>query len=114
MNGTTSTPQAPWFWMRLALTVSLRPPARIMPVPTGPRAAEPERGTFGLLLSWMKFRLKNVHDPVPRGPRCPFGQAPLCGDGASSLFWLLVEMPHVFPVHSERSTIRWPPEFVPE
>ena len=100
--------------MRLPITVSWRPPASTMPVPTGPSAAVPERGTFGLLLSWMSFLRKSVQEWLPVGPLSPPGQAPSCGDGASSLFWLLVTMPQVFSSHSDFSTIRCPPELVPE
>jgi len=81
--------------------VSFRPPASTIPVPTGPSAAEPARGTFGLLLSWMLFLRKSVHEWLPVGPMRLSGQAPSCGEGASSLFWLLAEMPQVFSSHSD-------------
>ena len=42
------------------------------------------------------------------------GQVPSCGEGASSLFWLLVTMAAWLWSHSERSRMRCPPEFVPE
>src|SRR5262245_48782081 len=112
--GTTRMPHDPWFCTRLSMTVSFRPPASTMPVPTGPNAAEPAFGTFGLLLSWMKFPRKSVQECEPVGPTPSPGHAPSCGEGASSLFWLLVEMPVLLSFHSESSMIRWPPEFVPE
>src|SRR5437879_905919 len=113
-NGTTRMPHEPWFRTRLSTMVSFRPPAITIPVPTGPNAAEPALGTFGLLLSWMKFFRNTVHECEPFGPVPPPGHAPSCGDGASSLFWLFAEMPVLFSSHSDFSTMRWPPEFVPE
>src|ERR1051326_488633 len=112
--GTTRMPHEPWFSPRLSMIVSFRPPASTIPVPTGPNAAEPAAGTSGLLLSWMKFPRNRVQECEPVGPTPPPGQTPSCGEGASSLFWLLVEMPVLLPFHSESSMIRWPPEFVPE
>ena len=44
----------------------------------------------------------------------PFGQAPSCGEGASSLFWLLVSKPSLLWSNSEFSITSGPPEFVPE
>src|SRR5262245_56425817 len=43
--GTTRMPHDPWFQTRLSMTVSFRPPARTMPVPTAPNAAVPALGT---------------------------------------------------------------------
>ena len=51
VNGTRMMPHAPLLTKRLFITVSLRPPEIDMPVPTGPAAADPAAGTFGLLLS---------------------------------------------------------------
>src|SRR5690242_13972201 len=98
--GTSSTPHAPLRSMRLPLIVSKRPPATTIPVPTGPSSAVPAPGTFGLLLSWIQLSRKNVHERVPLDP----GHEPSCGGGASSLFWLFVEMPVLLWSHSESSS----------
>ena len=50
-NGTIRKPQAPLLEKVLSMTVSLRPPDSVMPVPVGPAAALPASGTLGLLLS---------------------------------------------------------------
>ncbi|MCV7090864.1 hypothetical protein [Mycobacterium interjectum] len=50
-------------------------------------------GTFALLLSCTELRVNSQHEWVPVGPRPRPGQRPDCGDGWSSLFWLLVENP---------------------
>ena len=50
-KGSMSMPHAPLFSNTLFMMVSKRPPAIVIPVPTGPRLALPEAGTFGLLLS---------------------------------------------------------------
>jgi hypothetical protein len=47
-----STPHDPLFANRLPVMMLLRSPARTSPPPTGPIAASPIAGTFGLLLSW--------------------------------------------------------------
>src|SRR5262249_47450635 len=100
-NGTTKMPQAPLFATRLLRTWSLRPPAITTPVPTGPSAAVPDCGTFGLLLSCTKLSRNRVHDRDRA-----VGQAPSWGDGASSLFWLFVTIPALLPSHSECSRVR--------
>ena len=51
---------------------------------------------------------------MPVGPVPPFGQAPSCGEGASSLFWLLVTMPLALWSHSESFSTSCPPALVPE
>ena len=43
-------PHAPLLRKVLFITVSLLPPAMVMPVPVGPSAALPALGVFGLLL----------------------------------------------------------------
>src|ERR1700726_273210 len=100
--------------MWLPLTMSLRPPAMTMPVPTGAASAEPVVGTFGLLLSWTEFLVNSQHEWVPVGPVPPLGHAPSCGEGASSLFWLFVTKPDWLLSNSEFWMIRCPPAFVPE
>src|ERR1700676_405040 len=100
--------------MRLPLTMSLRPPEITTPLPTGAASAEPVVGTFGLLLSCTEFFVNSQQEWVPVGPVPPFGHAPSCGEGASSLFWLLVMKPDLLLLNSEFCTIRWPPELVPE
>src|SRR4051794_36294531 len=102
-------PQAPLWTTLLRLTVSPRTPARTTPVPTGPSAADPEPGTFGLLLSWIELSWMNVHEVVVL-----LGHQPSAGEGASSLFWLFVTMPVLLWSHSDFSRRRWPPELVPE
>src|SRR5215831_15062117 len=91
-NGTNRTAQLLLFSNRLLVTMSFRPPEITIPVPTGPRSAEPCDGTVVLLLSCTKLSWNTQHEPVPVGPR-PVGHLPSCGDGASSLFWLFVEKP---------------------
>ena len=49
--GTIRNPQASLSEKVLSITVSLRPPDRVIPVPMGPAAASPASGTLGLLLS---------------------------------------------------------------
>src|SRR5947209_3328444 len=110
----TTIPHAPLCSTRLDRTVSFRPPAISMPVPTGADPAIPEPGTLGLLLSWTKLFSITVHECVPVGPVPPFGQAPSWGGGASSLFSELGTMPALLSSHSEFLMIRWPPLFVPE
>src|SRR6476661_1132687 len=100
---------------RLCSTVSKRPPAIDMPVPTGPALADPRPGTLGLLLSWTLLSMNTQQErewvivlvPLP-------GQRPSCGEGRSSLFWLLVSNPSLLRSKIECLTIRRPPEFVPE
>src|SRR4051794_37592385 len=107
-------PQAPLFSKRLFITVSNRPPAIDMPVPTGPALAAPRPGTFALLLSWTKLFMntQQLFDLVIG--LLPLLQRPSCGEGQSSLFWLLVEKPSLLWSNSEFLTISLPPEFVPE
>src|SRR3954469_4255206 len=108
-------PHAPLFSKRLPTTVLSRPPEIDIPVPTGPAAAAPTPGTFGLLLSCTKLCVNTQHEwvwVVELVP--PAGHAPSCGEGESSLFWLLVSKPSLLWSNSEFSTTRRPPEFVPE
>src|SRR5438093_12450466 len=92
--GTSRIPQAPFLYTRLPLTVSSRPPAITTPLPTGPASAEPEVGTFGLLLSCTRLLVNTQQELVPVGPfSLALGHLPSCGEGASSLFWLLVTNP---------------------
>ena len=58
------TPQALLLENRLSMTVSLRPPEIVMPVPVGPSLAFPARGTFGLLLSWTLLCMNTQHECV--------------------------------------------------
>jgi hypothetical protein len=44
----------------------------------------------------------------------PFGHAPSCGEGKSSLFWLLVSNPSSLLSNCEFSTTRLPPELDPD
>ncbi len=46
------------------MTVFQRPPEIVMPVPTGPWAAEPAAGTSALLLSWTLLFWKTQHEAV--------------------------------------------------
>ncbi len=103
-------PQAPLWVTRFRITVSSRPPAITMPVPIGEGVVS---GVWGLLLSWTLLCSKIVQEYVPVGP-VPWGQAPSWGEGASSLFWLLVTIPLAFLSHSEFFRISLPPAFVPE
>src|SRR5438270_3604362 len=91
--GTRITPKERLLETWLPLTMSLRPPEMTTPLPTGPASAEPVVGTFGLLLSCTVFFVNSQQECVPVGPIPPLGQAPSCGEGASSLFWLLVTKP---------------------
>src|SRR5262245_47887397 len=101
MNGTVSTAELLLFQNWLPVTVSNRPPEITRPTPIGPRSAEPDEGTLGLLLSCTLLCWKTQHETVPVGPVSESGQCPLCGDGASSLFWLLVEKPVLLLSNSE-------------
>src|SRR3954468_17172740 len=108
-------PQAPLFSKRLPTIVLSRAPETDIPVPTGPAAAVPAPGTFGLLLSCTKLCVNTQHECVcVIGLVAPFGQAPSCGEGESSLFWLFVSKPSLLWSNSEFSITRLPPEFVPE
>src|SRR4051794_33016224 len=108
-------PQAPLFEKRLLITVLLRPPEIDTPVPVGPAAALPAAGTLGLLLSWTLLCLNTQQEWVFVIGLVPFfGHAPSCGDGESSLFWLLVSNPSLLWSNCEFSMTRLPPEFVPE
>src|SRR5581483_7739545 len=113
-SGTNNTPHAPLSWMSLLSTVSNRPPEIRMPVPTGLLAAMPLlNGVFGLLLSCTELWTNSQHEWVPVGPVSLRGQWPDCGDGWSSLFWLLVANPVWLESNSEFWMIRCPPELVP-
>src|SRR5436305_7467876 len=106
--GVVMIPQAPLSWMVLLTTVSKRPPAMTMPVPTGPADAAPVScGTFGLLLSCTSLCRQISHDPPP------LGHEPSCGDGASSLFCELLTIPLWLSSHSPYWMMRCPPELVP-
>src|SRR3954452_77363 len=98
---------------RLWTSVSNRPPAMTMPVPTGPAAADPASGTLGSLLSCTKLLRQISHEDVPVGP-LPDGHEPSCGDGASSLFCELVTMPVALSSHRPFWMMRCAPELVPE
>jgi len=66
---------AKWF----SITVSLRAPETVIPVPTGPAAALPVVGTFGLLLSCTSLCRNTQQECV-----CVIGLTPLCGQAP---FW---------------------------
>src|SRR5947208_4256991 len=83
--GVVRMPQALLCVTRLCTSVSNRPPAMTMPVPTGPAAADPASGTLGSLLSCTQLLRQISHEDVPVGP-LPYGHEPYCGDGTSSLF----------------------------
>src|SRR2546422_10533502 len=100
--------------MVFPLTMSLRPPEITTPLPTGPFPATPVVGTLGLLLSCTEFFVNSQQLCVPVGPVPPFGHSPSCGEGASSLFWLLLTKPDLLLLNSEFWMIRCPPELVPE
>src|SRR6516165_4922060 len=72
-NGRNSAPHEPLLANKLFMTVSLRPPDSVIPVPTGPAPAKPAPlpGTFGLLLSCTKLFMKTQHDGVPVKPLTP-------------------------------------------
>ena len=83
-------------------------------MPTGPAAAEPAAGTFGLLLSSNRLWVSTQHEGAPATGGCtPAGHAPFCGDG-SSPFWLLVSNPSSLLSNREFSISIHPPEFEPE
>src|SRR3984893_7159418 len=93
----------------------LRSPASTTPLPTGPASAEPVDGTFGLLLSCTRFLVNSQQLGEPVGPFSPLlGHFPSCGEGWSSLFWLLLTKPDLLLLNSEFWIVRCPPEFVPE
>ncbi len=99
----------------LSMTVSLRPPDRVMPVPTGPWLAVPAWGTFGLLLSCTLLCMNTQHEWVwVIGLVPPFGQAPFCGAGGSPAIWVLVSNPSLLLSNCEFSMTIAPPELVPE
>ena len=96
--GVVRMPHALLFVTLLFTTVSKRPPAMTIPVPTGPAAADPASGTFGSLLSCTKLLRHTSQDDVPVGP-FPDGHEPSCGEGASSLFCELLTMPVALSSH---------------
>ena len=99
----------------LSMTVSLRPPEIVMPVPIGPAAAVPAAGTSGLLLSWTLLCMKTQHEWVwVMGLVPPSGQPPSCGGGGSPAIWVLVSRPSWLWSNSEFSMTTAPPELVPE
>src|SRR5512143_1216339 len=102
-------PQAPLPVTRVPCTVSLRPPERRIPVPTGTVAAIPSPGVLGLLLSCTELYWISVQD-VPGWP----GHEPSWGDGRSSLASVVEAIPTRLWSHSENSSTRWPPALVPE
>src|SRR5919108_18979 len=92
----------------------LRSPDSTIPLPTGPVPATPVVGTFGLLLSCTRFFVNSQQLCVPVGPVSPaLGHTPSCGEGASSLFWLLLTKPDLLLLNSEFWIVRCPPELVP-
>src|SRR3954454_10484875 len=114
MKGTVSMAQLLLFQNWLPMTVSNRPPEITNPTPIGPSSAEPEAGAVVSLLSCTWLWRKIQHEVVPVGPVSESGQCPLWGDGASSLFWLLVEKPVLLFSNSEFWMTSRPPELVPE
>src|SRR5438034_8536970 len=101
--------------MALPLTMLLWSPESTTPLPTGPAPATPVVGTLGLLLSCTEFFVNSQQLCEPVGPVSPaFGHEPSWGEGASSLFWLLLTKPDLLLLNSEFWMIRCPPEFVPE
>src|ERR1700728_2572176 len=113
--GTKRTPQAPWFENVLSMTVSLRPPDTVMPVPIGPAAAEPAAGGSGLLLSWTSLWMNTQHEWVCVIGLMPLsGQSPFCGGGGSPPTWVFVSSPSWLWSNCECSMTTAPPEFVPE
>src|SRR3954452_13480451 len=107
-KGSTNSPQAPLPAKRLSMTVSLRPRLIVIPVPSGEVPAVPLGGASAWLLSCTSLCTKVQHDVSEPG------HAPFCGDGASSLFSLLVSTPSWLWSNSELSISSFPPEFVPE
>src|SRR5438270_11021981 len=93
----------------------LRSPESTTPLPTGPAPATPVVGTLGLLLSCTEFFVNSQQLCVPVGPVSPsLGHDPSCGEGASSLFWLLLTNPDLLLLNFEFWIVRCPPELVPE
>ncbi len=108
-------PHAPLFENVLSITVSFRPPERVMPVPIGPAAASPASGTSPLLLSWTSLWMNTQHEWVwVTGLVPPFGHAPFCGGGGSPAIWVLVSIPSSLLSNCEFSMTIAPPELVPE
>src|SRR6185312_17449426 len=92
--GTNNVPQAPLLANVLSITVSLRPPDNVMPVPIGPAAALPACGTSGLLLSCTLLWMNAQHEWVWVMGLVPlFGHAPFCGGGGSPAICVLVSTP---------------------
>src|ERR1700730_13349157 len=92
-------------------TRSLCPPAIVMPVPTRP-GAPAEVGVAPLLLLTIRLWISTQQMFLRCAPAgglglfSPFGQIPSWGDGASSLFWLVVAKPSWLLLNSEFSTSR--------
>src|SRR5947199_9192934 len=113
-NGMSAMPHALLLANRLFMTVSLRAPVTVIPVPTGPVPAAPTRGTFGLLLSCTKLCMNTQQEWVWVIGLMPLpGHAPFCGGGLSP-FWLLVSNPSLLLSNSEFFTTSRPPELDPE
>ena len=99
----------------LSITVSLRPPAIVMPVPMGPAAASPASGVLPLLLSCTLLWMNTQHEWVcVMGLVPPWGQAPFWGGGGSPAIWESVSMPSWLLSSCEFSMTMAPPELVPE
>ena len=99
----------------LSMTVSLRPPETVMPVPMGPAAASPASGVLPLLLSCTLLWMNTQHEWVwVMGLVPPFGQAPFWGGGGSPAIWVLVSTPSWLLSNCEFSMTMAPPELVPE
>src|ERR1035437_3361841 len=114
-KGIIRKPQAPLLEKLLSITVSLRPPDTVMPVPTGPRLALPALGALGLLLSWTLLWRNTQHEWVWVIGLMPlFGHAPSCGAVGSPWIWVLVSNPSWLLSNWEFSTTMAPPELVPE
>ncbi len=97
------------------MTVSLRPPESVMPVPIGPAAALPASGTSPLLLSCTSLWMNTQHEWVcVMGLVAPSGQAPFWGGGGSPAIWVLVSTPSWLLSNCEFSITTAPPELVPE
>src|ERR1039458_4381624 len=97
------------------MTVSLRPPDSVIPVPVGPAAAPPDAGAWLLLLSVKTLSMSTQHEWVWVILEMPlWGHAPFWGAGASLAIWVFVSNPSWLLSNFECEITIAPPEFVPE
>ena len=99
----------------MSITVSLRPPDRVMPVPIGPGGRVAGFGHVGVVVVVESLWMNTQHEWVWVIGLIPSsGQSPFWGAGGSPAIWVLVSIPSWLLSNCEFSMTIAPPELVPE